>query len=397
MKKIPAATKSTSFIISCLLPLTAFIALLLPACQNQQEILQTYNPPKKAIKKVSIKKPDTIQRDSFCIAAVGDIMLGTSYPNKSSLPPDSGKSSFKNVINELRSADVTFGNLEGTLLNTGSAAHYKLHLLGKAYLFRMPESCGNVLKDAGFKVLSLANNHIGDFGDSGRINTMKVLDSVGIHYGGQLNHPSTIFKINGITYGFCAFAPSANTLPILDLENATRIIKGLKKQCDVVLVSFHGGGEGPAFEHVPFKMESYFSEKRGNVNVFAHNAIDAGADLVFGNGPHVLRGMEIYKNRLIAYSLGNFCTYKGVGIAGVSGFAPILKAYVNKKGEFLSGRLIANIQTRNEGLKADSSNRAAIRIKELTAVDFPNSGLNIADDGLVLPVSHLHYKKLTNN
>lgn len=364
--------------LSLFIPVAIFS---LAACQQVQQMRVPAKGHQKITRPVVMVAPVAILPDSVCIAAVGDIMLGTSYPDKNTLPPDSGKSSFKNIVNQLHGADVTFGNLEGALLDTGAPARYKLHLLSKAYLFRMPVSYGKVLKDAGFKVLSLANNHIGDFGDKGRMSTMKVLDSIGIQYGGQLVHPSAIFRVKGITYGFCAFAPNSHTLSILDLKNARRIIKNLKQQCDIVIVSFHGGGEGKAFEHVPDTSELFFNEKRGNVRAFAHNAVDAGADLIFGNGPHVCRAMEIYKNRLIAYSLGNFCTYKCVSVEGLTGLAPLLKVYVNKKGEFLSGRIIANIQTHDKGLRTDSLNRAIKKIRALTMVDFPQSGPNISDDG----------------
>ncbi|RYD87893.1 MAG: hypothetical protein EOP54_28080, partial [Sphingobacteriales bacterium] len=108
-----------------------------------------YTPPPPA------SQPE--EQDSITIAAVGDIMLGTSYPDKSTLPPDSGKRSFLAVLDELRNADITFGNLEGVLLDTGAAAHYKLHQKSKAYQFRMPESYGWILKDAGFDLLSIGN------------------------------------------------------------------------------------------------------------------------------------------------------------------------------------------------------------------------------------------------
>ncbi|HTH82815.1 MAG TPA: CapA family protein, partial [Mucilaginibacter sp.] len=283
----------------------------------------------------------------------------------------------------LQSADVAFGNLEGTLLDKGEPAHYKMHLKTKAYLFRMPTSYGSLLKNAGFKVLSLANNHISDFGEAGRISTTKTLDSCGIHYAGLLTQPSIIFEVKGVKYGFCSFAPNSNTVSIFDFEGAGKIIRDMKQQCDIVIVSFHGGGEGPAFEHVLRKGESYFGEKRGNVHAFAHNAIDNGADLIFGNGPHVTRAMELYKNRLIAYSLGNFCTYKSVSIEGICGIAPLLRVYVNKKGEFLNARIISIKQSHQTGLKIDSLNRAAIRVKMLTDTDFPESKLNITETGLI--------------
>ena len=360
-------------------------ALLFSACQGAEEVHQNYVPP-KAKKKAIDTVVAVAKHDSICIAAVGDIMLGTSYPDKKTLPPDSAKNSFINALSELRTADVTFGNLEGTLLDTGAPAYYKLHQLSKAFMFRMPVHDGQVLKDAGFKVLSLANNHIGDFGDAGRQSTLKTLDSVGIKYGGQVSHPSSIFMINGVIYGFCAFAPNSQTLSIFEFKIARQIIHDLKQQCDIVIVSFHGGGEGEWYEHVPCTNESFNREKRGDVHAFAHNAIDAGADLIFGNGPHVCRAMELYKNRLIAYSLGNFCTYSCVSVSGICGFAPLLKVYVNKNGEFLNGRIISFKQTHDKGLEADSLNRAAKRIKLLTLLDFEQPGLNILDSGQILAV-----------
>jgi poly-gamma-glutamate capsule biosynthesis protein CapA/YwtB (metallophosphatase superfamily) len=360
---------------------TATIVLLLQACNNPQTHQQQ---PVAHLKKVAVTPspaPKPARHDTLCIAAVGDIMLGTSYPDSATLPPDSAVNSLNAVKPELKNTDVIFGNLEGTLLDHGDPAHYKLHQKSKAYLFRMPTRYAGVLKNAGFNVVSLANNHISDFDVKGRKSTMKTLDSLGINYAGLLDKPSTVFELNGVKYGFCSFAPNANTVPLLDLKGAARIIGDLKQRCDVLIVSYHGGGEGVNFEHVPFQMESFIGEKRGDVHAFAHNAIDAGADLIFGNGPHVNRAMEIYNGRLIAYSLGNFCTYRCVSVAGVCGLAPLLKVYVNKKGQFLHGRLISFRQDHNLGLLRDTLNRAAMRIRTLTETDFPGGNLDIDDDG----------------
>jgi hypothetical protein len=354
--------------------------LLFSACQDQPKMaLQV----KKAISS-SLKKQESVNthHDTVCIAAVGDIMLGSAYPNPNNLPPDSAKNSFKAALPDLRTADLVFGNLEGTLVDTGVPEGRKKL---KPYSFRMPASYSAVLKDGGFNVLSLANNHISDFGANGRNNTAKVLDSCGIHYAGLQTQPTSIFTINGVKYGFCAFAPNSYVVPLNDLRNATRIIQKLKQQADIVIVSFHGGGEGVAFEHVLCQPETFIGENRGDVHAFAHNAIDAGADVVFGNGPHVSRAMEMYNNRLIAYSLGNFCTYKSVSVLGVCGMAPLLKVYLNKKGEFLNGRIIAYKQTHLNGLERDSANRVVSRIKYLTETDFPQSGLIIGNGGLITP------------
>jgi poly-gamma-glutamate capsule biosynthesis protein CapA/YwtB (metallophosphatase superfamily) len=373
-----------------LLPVITCLAILLQACQTPLQQHFIVKQKKVTTPKAEPPKPAPTIPDSLCIAAVGDIMLGTSYPNNATLPPDSAINSFKAVKPHLQGADVIFGNLEGSLLDSGNPAHYKLHQKSKAFLFRMPTKYASVLKDAGFNVLSLANNHISDFDIKGRNSTTKTLDSLGINYAGLLIKPSTVFEINGIKYGFCSFAPNANTVPILDLKGAASIISELKQRCDVVIVSFHGGGEGVDYEHVPRKMESYINEKRGDVYAFAHNAIDAGADLIFGNGPHVNRAMELYKNRLIAYSLGNFCTYRSVSVAGACGFAPLLKVYVNKKGEFLNGNIISFRQTHDGGLKRDTLNSAAIRIRTLSESDFAGGGIHISDRGeVVVPQEEL--------
>lgn len=370
-----------------LLPFIACTVFILPACQTSVKKQVAVKPKEVTVQKPDVPKPVPAVHDSLCIAAVGDIMLGTSYPNSATLPPDSAVNSFNAVKPHLKGTNVIFGNLEGSLLDSGAPAHYKLHQKSKAFLFRMPVKYAAVLKDAGFNVLSVANNHISDFDIKGRNSTTKTLDSVGINYAGLQVKPSAVFEVNGIKYGFCSFAPNANTVSILDLKGAAAIISELKQRCDVLIVSFHGGGEGVNFEHVPRAMESFISEKRGDVYAFAHNAIDAGADLIFGNGPHVNRAMELYNKRLIAYSLGNFCTYRCVSVAGVCGLAPLLKVYVNKKGEFLSGRILSFRQAHDKGLERDTLNRAAIKIKTLTQTDFPESGLTISDEGQIMAQS----------
>ncbi len=359
------------------------IAVLFFSCNQSPSVTHTHSTQTKANPSKNIVPTVTIS-DTICIAAVGDIMLGTAYPDKSKLPPDSAKSSFKSALAYFEKSDIVFGNLEGTLLDEGKPAAYKKNLK-TAYLFRMPTNYGRVLKDAGFNLMSVANNHITDFDEKGCKSTTKTLDSYGIYYAGLQSCPTTIFERNGIKYGFCAFAPNARVVPLLDLQNAERIIHDLKQQCDIVVVSFHGGAEGAAYEHVPFKMESYMNAKRGDVHKFAHLAIDAGADIVLGNGPHVSRALEKYNNRLIAYSLGNFCTYNKVSISGVCGIAPLLKVSLNKKGEFKKGRIVSFRQTHQMGLFRDTTNSAAKRIKMLTEKDFPQSGLTITTDGNIQP------------
>ena len=109
--------------------------------------------------------------------------------------------------------------------------------------------------------------------------------------------------------------------------------------------------------------------------------IDSGADLVFGHGPHVLRAVDIYKRRFIAYSLGNFATYARFNLSGKRGLAPLIEVNINKKGEFLSGKIISAKQIGLGVPVLDKNNEAAKEIKRLTNLDFPNSDLKINDFG----------------
>ena len=149
----------------------------------------------------------TSNNDSISIIGVGDMMLGTNYPSKSYLPINDGKDILSPVKYILENADITFGNLEGVILSEGGTVK-SCSNPSVCYAFRMPNHYVNYFKDAGFDILSVANNHVGDFGEEGRENTVKLLKEVDIKFAGLLKYPFTIFEKNGVKYGFCAFAPN---------------------------------------------------------------------------------------------------------------------------------------------------------------------------------------------
>lgn len=321
--------------------------------------------------------------DTLTIAAVGDIMMGSAYPNSKFLPKDDAKGSFKAVLNKLRSADVSIGNLEGVLLDKGNTGKCKKG--GACYAFRMPERYAAHLKNAGFDLLSVANNHSGDFGEKGRMQTARVLSREGIAFAGFKSHPYTLYVKDGIKYGFCAFSPNEGTVSLLDFDYAKHLIADLKKIADIIIVFFHGGAEGARYQHVTRKQEFFYGQDRGNVYEFAHRAIDYGADLVIGSGPHVTRAVDLYKKRFIAYSLGNFCTYGTFHLGGPSGLAPLLEIQINTRGEFIAARVTSIKQSRNEHLMVDPDNGALKLLKKLTLSDVPEAGLIFQDNGLILP------------
>ena len=328
--------------------------------------------------------PDTLalaKKDILTIIGVGDIMMGTNYP-ENRLPVGNGSLLMHDVLEILQSADITFGNLEGVLLDEGGTPK-NCRDPKVCYVFRSPSSYADNLVAAGFDLISVANNHAGDFGNEGRENTMNVLKEKGIAYAGQLQQEFTIIVKDNIRYGLVAFAPNTNCVNINDYRHATAIVQHLDSAADVVIVSFHGGAEGKEYQHVPRRHELFHGEDRGDVYEFSHRMIDAGADIIFGHGPHVTRGIEVYRNRFIAYSLGNFCTYKGINIAGINGWAPIIKVYTNRYGEFLKGEITPTYQVYGVGVKIDPNHQVTKKITELSKKDFPESPIGIDDKGII--------------
>ncbi len=315
---------------------------------------------------------------------MGDIMLGTNFPDNR-LAPNDGAHLLNAITPSLNSADITFGNLEGVLLNGGEAAK-KCKNSSSCYVFRSPPHYAKYLKLAGFDILSLANNHARDFGEEGRSASMQALDAVGLHHTGRVGDIA-LWKVKGLDVTWIAFAPFGGSHDLLDIPLAVKQVKALVETSDLVFVSIHAGAEGKDVQHIPFKNEMFYGEDRGDVVKFSRAVIDAGADLVIGHGPHVPRALELYKNRLIAYSLGNFTTYQGMRITGDYGTAPILTVTLSPNGRFKRGQIISARQHRPQGTQLDKQQRAAKLIQQLTKEDFPDTELYFSENGIITPHS----------
>jgi len=320
-------------------------------------------------------------KDTLTFAAVGDIMMGLNYPSEApALPPQDGALTFESVAEILRDADITVGNLEGVMLDSGGTVK-RCGNPNVCYAFRMPERYVKHLVDAGFDLMSVANNHSGDFGDAGRTSSVRVLKEAGLGFAGFEETAETyILERDGVRYGFAAFAPNTGTVSIHDLPKAKEIISGLRQKSDIVIVSMHIGAEGPKHSHVTRKAESFVGENRGNPYEFARFAIDNGADMVFGHGPHVPRAIDLYKGKFIAYSLGNFATNTSVNINGISGYAPIVKIRTDRSGNFIDGEIISAIQQGERGERRpilDPTGACIKEIKRLTETDIPEAGIVI--------------------
>ena len=322
------------------------------------------------------------------IVMVGDIMMGTTFPEEK-LPPDDGEYLFRDVKGILSGADIALGNLEGPLCDTTVVLTKEMDEM--KYAFRTPPSYARWLKEAGLDFLSMANNHVHDFGWEGIVATEEALKEQGIVFAGVKGRTeSVVVQRKGVRYGICAFGHNYYTVQHNDstqLLRAAMIISKLRNEADIVIVSIHGGGEGTEFQHIPEGTEMFYGEKRGFLRKFTHFCIDNGADIVFGHGPHVVRALELYKDRLIAYSLGNFCTMAGINVQGISGLAPILEAVVDEKGRFVKGEIHSFRQTYNSGPKPDEKGGAALMMRQLTEEDFPNGKIVIDEKGNIKKTS----------
>lgn len=323
------------------------------------------------------------EKSEFTIIGVGDIMLGSNYP--SDLLPKNDANILENTQDILQNADITVGNLEGTLFDTGGTPK-SCDNPNVCYAFRMPSKYGKYLKQAGFDYLSIANNHSNDFGQTGIKETIQNLNNLNIKYSGIKGiAESTILEKNGKKFGFVSFAPNSATVKLNDYNYAKKLISELKSKVDIVIVMFHGGAEGAGAEHITRGHEIFHGEDRGNVYEFAHFAIDNGADIVFGQGPHVTRAIELYKNKFISYSGGNFATFGKINVFGSMGIAPIFKIKIDNNGNFVSGEVIPVRQTyESAGPFIDSEKLAIKKIISLNKSDFPNgNGLSVTNNGKI--------------
>ncbi|QAT81638.1 CapA family protein [Corallococcus coralloides] len=315
------------------------------------------------------------------IRAAGDLMLGTTVP-EGHLPPEGGGSVIAAVRPLLEDADLTFVNLEGPLCDTGKTT--KCRSPANCYAFRSPTSFGDYLKEAGVDVVSTANNHSGDFGEECRRATESTLDTLGIAWSGPPGSVATVER-NGLKIGLVAFHTSAGCNHLNNLPTATALVKQTAATHDIVIVSFHGGAEGGKALHVPAGREMFFGEDRGDLRVFTHAVVDAGAHLVLGHGPHVARAMEFYQGRLIAYSLGNFATYGRFNLRGPQGLGMILEVELDSRGGFSNGRILPTKQVGAGITQPDPAANVVSLVRKLTTEDFPDTGARIADDGRLSP------------
>lgn len=312
---------------------------------------------------------------SVTLEWVGDMAISTER----GLPPDGLDRGLAPVARDLRAVDVTLGNLEGTL-STGGMSKCASLPSGGCFAFQAPPSYAFALRRLGFDLVNQANNHSMDFGAPSRAQTVAALDRAGIAHTG-LPGEITYLRANGVRVAFLGFAPYTSDANLLDIAGARALVRRARRHAEIVVVIIHAGAEGADQLHTPYGTQFYLGENRGDARAFAHAVIDAGASIVLGSGPHVIRGVERYRGRLIAYSLGDFVGYHTLAGGGVLNDSAILRVTLDPRGRALAARWIPI--TLVGGLpRPDRTGASTQLVKTLSAQDFPTEHWNIRSDGV---------------
>jgi hypothetical protein len=337
------------------------------AVQRREKVQSLATLPKLGKLKPRDTKPAEGER--ITLGAVGDVNMGRGWPENRKALPDQPEHLFDGIKEALQSPDVTLGNLETVLADSGESTKCSKHS-NNCFAFRVPTEYAKILKDVGFDTLSVANNHAGDFGPLGRKSTIAALDAVGIGHSGPVGDIATWetkgrkFALIGLSFG------SADVYRIQDIETDQRLIAQLKKDHDIVIVFFHAGAEGKGYDHVKKGVEHFLGENRGDSIAFAHAAIDAGADLALGSGPHLMRALELYQGRLIAYSLGNFSTWETFGLNPPNNITGVLNVTLAPNGVATEIKVVPGIIEKPGKPMVDSQKLAIERLRKLSKEDF---------------------------
>lgn len=309
------------------------------------------------------------------LAAVGDIVMGTSDYG---LPPNGGRDLFT-PVRSLLTGDVVIGNLEGTLTTrSGSKCGAGS---SNCFAFRTPPSYAANLKNAGFTVMNLANNHAYDFGSAGQADTVAALRAAGLANTGRPRTSALVTTGDGVRVAVLGFAPYKWANRIENIATARTLVRTATARADLVVVVMHAGAEGSDKQHVRAGTEYFLGENRGDSVAFAHAVVAAGADLVVGSGPHVLRGIEFYRGRLIAYSLGNFTGWKAFALSGPLSVAGVLQVTLRADGRYVSGRLAPTYMVSPGAPQPGGS--AVSTVASLSSQDFGARAARIAASGAI--------------
>ena len=272
------------------------------------------------------------------LLAGGDILLSQST-DPVGLPIQKGLGYLKELIAHV---DLASANLEGPLDN--GALPVKSCASEYCHSFGQPIIAARWLSSAGFHAVSVNNNHSMDRGQAGRTITRQSLAEQNV---APIWENATYFPEQRMA--LLAYSANKGSYDVRQTRSVLDAIVALSPNWRV-WVQVHAGAEGEKAAKIPCARETYLGEDRGDIVSLGRQMVDAGASVVTMHGPHVPRAMELYKNRLIAYSLGNGLTAPGISIQGQAGLSPWLDLSIKSDGSYHSHEIHWFRQDRKHGL-----------------------------------------------
>ena len=289
---------------------------------------------------------------------------------------------FSNVQSLLEDPDLMIGNLEGAITPSLEKVKCK-ETSTDCFSFRGNAEFASMLSMSGIDLLNMANNHAYDYGKVGFDDTKTILTENSLLETGSPDEITQFQTENGMV-AVVGFSPNTGSASLFDKVKMKSMIDEANKKADLVVVVMHAGGEGMDYLHVRDGIETYLGENRGDTKMIAHQAIDYGADIVLGSGPHVLRGIEFYNGKMIAYSLGNFVGAKSLTTKGFLGISGILSVDLAKDGTFGGASLVPISLDEKGAPYIDETKTAFSLINKLSSEDFGIAGAIIQDDGTIV-------------
>lgn len=292
------------------------------------------------------------------------------------IAPDTEASfeTFERVLYYTREPDVLLGNFEGVVTDGTLTKRRCIPDDKTCWIFRGDTGFIEVLKRVGFDAVNLANNHMRDYEIPGEEQTRSFLLDASVPAVG--NGELVLVKKQDVIIGLIgAYLHGRH-----DYSDIVPLVQKSNQTADITVVMMHGGEEGRHARHTYDKDEYHKGYFRGNLYGFAHDMVDNGADLVLGSGPHVLRGIEKYRNSLIVYSMGNFygTEFSTDGVLAASG---IFTTTFDENFDIVDAQLVP-LTISEAGIPSIDHSRASIDfVNNLSQEDFDNNAVLFDENG----------------
>ena len=297
----------------------------------------------------------SLPSDSVRIAGVGDLVFADDA--------QLNQQYFRAFTPVFQANHFVLGNLEGAITTSKDAR--KKYIPGRSYAFRFPPDTARLLKDSGFHALSLANNHVKDYGEEGLADSVKYLQAQGLITSGLQQGEFELVTVQGRRLALISFGFYSHQNDMNDIPSAVQLVQRARGSADLVIISLHAGAEGENAVLLPKGKELFLGESRGDSRLFAKAVIEAGADAIIGYGPHLVRAAECLKGKPVYYSVGNFVSAGGLNTQGLPGISAVVELVFNTQQQFVAARVLPVVFTPQRYPDWDPKGRGVLLINYL--------------------------------